>query len=240
MKRQGGRFVDDPPFDILFEDNHCLAVLKPAGVPSAHFEGREQTMDIIVKSYLKKKYGKPGNVFLGIVHRLDKPVSGVLLFARTSKAASRLSEQFRAGSIEKVYWAVVEGESLPAAGSFEDWLKMDEDAGRIEVVDPDTPGARQALLHYTTLATHGGLALLALRPQTGRKHQLRVQLAHHGHPIYGDAKYGSIRIFGKVIALHARSLTFLHPIRYEPVTLTADVPRTWRGRFAYLLRETAK
>jgi 23S rRNA pseudouridine1911/1915/1917 synthase len=232
--------VDDPPFDILLEDNHCIAVLKPAGVPSAHFEGREQTMDVIVKSYLKKKYDKPGNVFLGIVHRLDKPVSGVLLFARTSKAASRLSEQFRAGSIEKVYWAVVEGESLPAAGSFEDWLKMDEDSGRIEVVDPDTPGSRQALLHFTTLATHEGLTLLSLRPQTGRKHQLRVQLAHHGHPIYGDAKYGSIRIFGKVIALHARSLTFLHPIRFEPVTLTADVPRSWRGRFAYLLRETAK
>jgi 23S rRNA pseudouridine1911/1915/1917 synthase len=101
--------VEDPPFDILFEDNHCLAIMKPAGAASAHSDGREETLDRQVKAYLKEKYQKPGNVFLGIVHRLDRPVSGVLLFARTSKAAARLSEQFREGSIEKVYWAVVEG-----------------------------------------------------------------------------------------------------------------------------------
>src|SRR5690348_16736762 len=110
----------EKPLEILFEDNHCLAVAKPAGVPSAHFEGREPTMDRAVKEYLKEKYNKPGNVFLGVVHRLDKPVSGALLFARTSKAAARLAKQFREGSVEKVYWAVVEGESLPAAGSLED------------------------------------------------------------------------------------------------------------------------
>jgi 23S rRNA pseudouridine1911/1915/1917 synthase len=221
--------------DILFEDNHCVAVAKPVGVPSAHFGGREETLDRLVKAYLKEKYHKPGNVFLGVVHRLDKPVSGVLLFARTSKAAARLAKQFRDGSVEKVYWAVVEGEGLPSAGSLEDWLLKDQDAGRVEVVEPRTPGAKQALLHYQERGRHGGLTWLEVRPQTGRTHQLRVQLAHHGYPIYGDAKYGSIRTFDGAVALHGRSLTFLHPISYEPVTLSAEVPRAWRGRFAYLL-----
>jgi 23S rRNA pseudouridine1911/1915/1917 synthase len=229
--------VTVPPLDILYEDNHCLAVAKPAGVPSAHFSGREETLDRAAKAYLKEKYKKPGNVYLGVVHRLDKPVSGVLLFARTSKAAARLSEQFRQGSVEKVYWAVVEGDAPRAAGSLEDWLLKDEQAGRVEVVEPHDPGARQALLHYQRKAEHGGLAWLEVRPQTGRTHQLRVQLAHHGRPIYGDAKYGAVHTFGNAVALHARSLTFLHPVRNEPVTLTAEVSRAWRGRFAYLLRE---
>ncbi len=227
----------EPALDILFEDNHCIAVAKPAGIASAHFQGREQTLDRAVKDYIKRKYRKPGNVFLGVVHRLDKPVSGVLLFARTSKAAARLAEQFRDGSIEKVYWAVVEGEGLPPAGTLEDWLVRDRDRGRVEVVEPRAEGARQALLHYQRRGQHGGLTWLELRPQTGRTHQLRVQLAHRDHPIYGDARYGSIRTFGGAIALHARALTFLHPIAHEPVTLTADLPRPWRGRFAYLLQE---
>jgi 23S rRNA pseudouridine1911/1915/1917 synthase len=224
-----------PPLDVLFEDNHCLAVAKPAGCLSTHFQGHEETLDRAVKAYLKDKHAKPGNVFLGVVHRLDKPVSGVLLFARTSKAAARLSEQFREGSIEKVYWAIVEGEVQRAAGSLEDWLYRDRDVGRVEVVEPRTEGARQSLLHYQKRGSHGGLTWLEVRPQTGRTHQLRVQLAHHGHPIYGDAKYGAVHIFSPGIALHARSLTFLHPVRYEPITLTADLPRNWRGRFAYLL-----
>ncbi len=224
-----------PPLEVLYEDNHCLAVDKPAGWPSTHFQGGEETVDRAVKAYLKEKYHKPGNVFLGVVHRLDKPVSGVLLFARTSKAAARLSEQFREGSVEKVYWAVVEGEVERQAGSLEDWLRKDKEVGRVEVVEPGEPGARQALLHYTRRGNHGGLTWLEVRPQTGRTHQLRVQLAHHAHPIYGDAKYGAVHTFPTGIALHARSLTFLHPIRYEPVTLTAEVPRPWRGRFAYLL-----
>jgi 23S rRNA pseudouridine1911/1915/1917 synthase len=225
------------PLEILLEDNHCLAVAKPAGVPSTHFDGRTETVDRVAKAYLKDKYNKPGNVFLGVVHRIDKPVSGVLLFARTSKGAARLSEQFREGTVEKTYWAVVEGEVRSEAGSLEDWLRKDESAGRVHVVAPDAPGAKQALLHYQKRAVHGGLTWLEVRPQTGRTHQLRVQLAHHGHPIYGDAKYGAVHTFGVGIGLHARSLAFLHPVRYEPVTVTAEVPRTWRGRFAYLFRE---
>lgn len=232
-----------PPVEVLYEDNHCLAVLKPAGALSTHFQGDEETLDRAVKAYLKDRYQKPGNVFLGVVHRLDRPVSGVLLFARTSKAAARLSEQFRNGSIEKVYWAIVEGAPGDAdrsflarpAGSLEDWLRKDERVGRVEVVPPHSEGARQALLHYQLRGSHNGLTHVEIRPQTGRTHQLRVQMAHHGHPIYGDAKYGAVHTFAPGIALHARSLTFLHPVRYEPITLTADVPREWRGRFAYLL-----
>jgi len=228
--------VSVPPVEILYEDNHCLAIAKPAGFPTTHYQAREETLDRAVKQYLKEKYHKPGNVFLGIVHRLDRPVSGVLMFARTSKGAARLAEQFRHGTVEKVYWAVVEGDLAKPAGTLEDWLRKDRIAARVEVVDAQTPGARQALLHYQRKAQHGGLTLLEVRPQTGRTHQLRVQLAQRGCPIYGDAKYGSIRVFDEAIALHARSLTFLHPIRYEPITLTAELPRGWRGRFAHLLQ----
>ena len=226
-----------PDIDILYEDNHCLAIVKPSGSLSTHFQGREETLDRMVKQYLKEKHQKPGNVFLGIVHRLDRPTSGVLMFARTSKAAARLSQQFREGTVEKIYWAVVDGPVPRSAGTLEDWLKKDKEAERVEIVEPRTPGARQALLHYQVRAEHGGLVWLEVRPQTGRTHQLRAQLAHHGHPIYGDCKYGSVHTFDRSIALHARSLTFLHPIRNEPITLTAELPRSWRGRFAYLFRE---
>lgn len=223
--------------EILYEDNHCLAVFKPAGVACAHFQGKEQTLDRAVKQYLKDKHQKPGNVFLGIVHRLDKPVSGVMLFARTSKAAARLSEQFREGTIEKVYWAIVEGQVQREAGTLEDWLRKNPETHRVDVLEPHTKGARQSLLHYQRRGTEGGLTLLEVRPQTGRTHQLRVQLAHHGHPIYGDARYGSVRTFGNAVALHARALTFLHPVRYEPITLIAELPGAWRKRFKVLLQE---
>jgi 23S rRNA pseudouridine1911/1915/1917 synthase len=227
-----------PPLEILFEDNHCLAIAKPSGWVSAHFQGGVETLDRMVKKHLKEKHQKPGNVFLGVVHRLDKAVSGVLLFARTSKAAARLAEQFREGSVEKVYWAVVEGEVAKPAGSLEDWLRKNGE--RVEVVEPRSDGAKQALLHYQKKASHGGMTWLEIRPQTGRTHQLRVQLAHRDHPIVGDARYGSIRTFGNAIALHARSLTFLHPIRWEPITLTAELPQAWRGKFAYLFKGTSE
>src|SRR5688572_13376546 len=128
--------------DVLYEDNHLLGVNKPSGWPSAHFGGTEQTIDLVAKEYLKEKYQKPGNVFLGVVHRLDKPVSGCLLFARTSKAAARLSEQFREGAVEKVYWAVVEGRWDGESGSLDDWLRHEDAEHRVAVVPPDTPGAK--------------------------------------------------------------------------------------------------
>ncbi|MCX7665971.1 MAG: RluA family pseudouridine synthase [Gemmataceae bacterium] len=221
--------------NIVYEDNHLIAVSKPALIASAHSDGITETMDQVVKQYLKKKYQKPGKVFLGIVHRLDKPVSGVLLFARTSKAAARISEQFRSGMVEKTYWAVVEGSPLPVFGTLEDWLKKDEQREIVEIAEADTPGAQWAALDFTTKTSHEKLSLLEVRPRTGRKHQIRVQLAHHGHPIYGDLKYGSESLFGKAIALHARKLSFLHPTRLEPITLTAEVPLSWRGKFARLL-----
>jgi 23S rRNA pseudouridine1911/1915/1917 synthase len=217
-----------PPLQILFEDNHCLAIYKPPGCLTTGYEGGEETLDRQVKSYLKEKYQKPGNVFLGVVHRLDRVVSGVLLYARNSKSAARLAEQFREGGVEKVYWAVVEGQWPAEAGSLEDWLKKDRSIGRVEVHPPHTEDARHAVLHYQRRGMTKDLTWLELRPQTGRTHQLRVQLASRGHPIYGDAKYGSTHAFGKAIALHARSLTFLHPVRYEPITLTAELPEPWR------------
>ena len=225
--------------DVLYEDNHVVAVNKPAGWPSAHFDGGDDTVDQLVKAYLKEKYAKPGNVFLGVVHRLDKPTSGVLLFARTSKAAARLSEQFRENAVEKTYWAVGERTSpadWPQWGTLDDWLKHDDPNHKVIVVPPDTPDAKPARTHFQVKATHAGLMLLELRPQSGRKHQLRVQLASRGVPVYGDVKYGASRPFGHAVALHARSITFLHPIKNEPVTLTAEVPKGWRGPFAYLLK----
>ena len=228
--------------DVLHEDNHLIAVNKPSGWASAHFEGLDQTVDQLVKGYLKEKYQKPGNVFLGVVHRIDKPVSGCLLFARTSKAAARLSEQFRDGAVEKVYWAVVEADGNTErswlkvdSGSLEDWLLHDDAAMCVKVVPAETPGAKIARLFFEVKARHVGLILLELRPQTGRKHQLRVQLASRGTPIYGDAKYGSSQTLGHAIALHARSLTVLHPTQAESLTLTAELPKHWRGRFARLL-----
>lgn len=226
---------------ILFEDNHCIAVNKPAGWPTTHFSGEEETVDRLVKAYLKEKHDKPGNVYLGVVHRLDKPATGVLLFARTSKAASRLAKQFRAVAVEKVYWAVVEcgvrNAGCGMIGTFDDWLLRDDEKAITRIVEAEVEGAQRAVTHYSVRVEQSGLALLELRPQTGRKHQLRAQLASRDIPIYGDRKYGSSHMLGNSIALHARALTFLHPTRLEPVTLTAEVPPLWRGRFAHLLRD---
>jgi 23S rRNA pseudouridine1911/1915/1917 synthase len=228
--------------DILYEDNHLLGLNKPAGWPTTHYDGTTQTVDGLAKGYIKEKYHKPGEVFLGVVHRLDKSTTGTLLFARTSKSASRLSEQFREHAVEKVYWAVVpekEGAFREPWGTFQDWLFHNDLAQCVEVVPPGFPGAKAARTHYQVKARHAGLILLELRPQTGRKHQLRVQLAHRGFPILGDAKYGSPANFGPAIALHARTLSFLHPTKHEPITLTAEVPRNWKGKFAYLLKPGA-
>ena len=229
--------------DILHEDNHVLGLNKPSGWPTAHAD-TDQTILDLAKEYVREKYNKPGNVYLGVVHRLDKLTSGCLLFARTSKAAARLSEQFRDGGVEKVYWAVVEASgggpwNRTEAGALDDWLRHDDADERVKVVSADAPGAKPARVLWSVLARHKNLIWLELRPHTGRKHQLRVQLAGRGCPVYGDAKYGSPHRLGNAIGLHARSVTFLHPTRAEPVTLTAEVPRHWRGAFAYLLADRA-
>ncbi len=221
---------------VLYEDNHCLAVLKPSALLTQGVPPGIPTLESQVKAYVKEKYNKAGNVYLGIPHRLDRPVSGVVVFARNTKAARRLAEQFQNRTVNKVYWAAVEGDVRPEEGMWEDWLLKIADQARAEVVTADTPGARHAVLAYRRLATHDQCTLLELQPKTGRMHQIRVQAAVRGWPMRGDEQYGARRSFGptaehrrdRMIALHARSLTFLHPIRYEPLTVVAPLPATWQ------------
>jgi len=225
-----------PPLEFLFEDNHCLAILKPAGRLTTGYEGGEETLDRQVKAYLKEKFNKPGNVFLGVVHRLDRPVSGVLLFARNSKAAGRLAEQFREGTVTKTYWAIVPGRVEPESGTWENWLWKDPLQGVMQTVKFGTPDAKLARLSYTVRGYSPMHSWVEVNPKTGRTHQIRVQLASRGYPIVGDRKYGSKESMTDGIGLHARSLTFQHPISYEPITLTAALPASWE-RFAGLVPE---
>jgi 23S rRNA pseudouridine1911/1915/1917 synthase len=224
------------PLDILYEDNHCLAVAKPAALLTQGVPPGIPTLEAMVKAYLKECYRKPGNVYLGIPHRLDRPVSGVVLFARNTKAARRLAEQFQLRQVRKIYWAIVEGDVKPPEGTWDDWLLKVKDESRAERARPDTPGARPARLSYRRLQTLPEGTWLEIEPETGRMHQIRVQAAVHGWPIRGDVLYGARLPFGppaelprdRMIALHARSLMFLHPIRYEPITVTAPLPESWR------------
>ena len=224
---------------VLFEDNHCIAVIKPAGVVTTHYQGKEETLDRAVKQYLREKYHKPGNVFLGVVHRLDRLVSGVLLFARTSKAAARISKQFREGTIEKRYCAVVEGCPPESGGTLEDWLLKNRETGQVDIVDPTAPCSRRAVLRYQQVgqppasAVVGRTSVLNIELLTGRTHQIRVQLASRGMPVFGDKKYGATRRFPNGIALHAAALAFVHPIRQERIRLTAPVPQFWKSYFGF-------
>lgn len=211
---------------VLFEDNHCLAVEKPAGLLTMGDRTGEPTLVDAARDYLKHKYNKPGNVFVGVVHRLDRPVSGVVLFARTSKAAARLSEQFRVRSVQKTYQALVEGTVAPADGVLHDWLAKDRDKNVVTVVDEPGDG-QECVLAYRRLRPIGRLTLVEIRPETGRSHQIRVQLASRGWPIAGDRKYGSKTPIDGFIGLHAHSLTFHHPITREDVTVTSNLPANW-------------
>jgi 23S rRNA pseudouridine1911/1915/1917 synthase len=221
---------------ILFEDNHCLAVAKPAGLLTQGVPPGIPTLEAQVKAYIKDKYQKAGNVYLGVPHRLDRPVSGVVLFARNSKAAQRLAEQFQEHQVTKLYWGAVEGAVQPTAGVWEDWLRKVPDEARAEKTEPNAPDTKHAVLNYSVMQSCEGATLVEFQPVTGRMHQIRVQAAVRGHPLLGDALYGSTRRFGpdvelprdRVIALHARRLTFLHPIRYEPIILTAPLPAAWQ------------
>jgi len=223
--------------EILLEDNHCLAVVKPAGLLTQGVPRGIPTLEALVKEYLKRKYNKPGNVYLGIPHRLDRPVSGVVLFARNSKAAGRLAEQFQNRQVRKVYWSVVEGQVEPMQGEWQDWLMKVPEEARSICVPPDALGAREARLRYRVLELGDAHTLLEIELETGRMHQIRVQAAERGWPVLGDVQYGAKRAFGPpaalprdaLIALHARSLTFLHPLRYEPITLTAPLPEHWKA-----------
>lgn len=224
---------------VLFEDNHCLAVLKPAGVLTMGDQTGDVSIVDLAREYLRRKYDKPGNVFVGVVHRLDRPVSGVLLLARTSKAAARLSEQFRKHAVRKVYHCVVEGRPAQREGELVDWLAKDETGNVSRVVARGEESRRQkaeggrqnsakeSRLKYRLLKSVGGLSLLEVELLTGRSHQIRVQLASRGMPICGDAKYGAKMKLDGWLALHAASLTFEHPTRREPITVAAPHPPEW-------------
>jgi 23S rRNA pseudouridine1911/1915/1917 synthase len=226
--------------DILLEDNHCLAVNKPACIAAAHAPLGSPALDREVRAYLKERYHKPGKVFLGIVHRLDRPVSGVLLFARTSKAAARLSLQFRRGEVDKTYIAVVEGHVSEQEVVLRHWLRKNDRDRRVEASDQLLEGAKDAELELRAVATANRQTLLVLRPRTGRKHQIRTQLSAIGHPIIGDRRYGSRPAFGGAIALHAWRLAFHHPVLRNKIELEAPLPPLWHERFAELLEDWGK
>jgi 23S rRNA pseudouridine1911/1915/1917 synthase len=211
---------------VFFEDNHLLVVFKPAGLLSQGGATAEANLLDLSKAWIKARYGKPGRVFLGLVHRLDRPVAGVMLFARTSKSAARLSEQIRNRSLRKVYLAVVEGRMPSEAGEMVHHLERRTDAVRI--VSAPCPGSREARLAFRVEAVSGGRSLVEIDLKTGRKHQIRVQLAHAGCPILGDVRYGaSAPLPAGRIALLARQITFVHPTRQEPLSFTSPLPAGW-------------
>jgi 23S rRNA pseudouridine1911/1915/1917 synthase len=223
------------PLEVFYEDNHCIAVFKPARLLTTGDQTGDVSLQDQVRDSLKQKYNKPGNVFLGLVHRLDRPVSGVVLFAKTSKGAARLSEQFRSGTILKMYRAVVSGTFDAVDGELVDHLLKNREMNTVRTVSRGTPGARTSRLRYKVLASAGGFTKLEITPETGRSHQIRVQLATRNHPIYGDVKYGSKQSLHGAIALHAAQLTFDHPTRHEPVTVIAPEPPIWLKLFPGLL-----
>jgi 23S rRNA pseudouridine1911/1915/1917 synthase len=243
--------------DVLYEDNHLLAVNKPALLPTMGVADERPSLLAVAKEYIRQKYRKPGNVYLGIVSRLDAPVTGVVLLARTSKAAGRLSQQFRERDVEKVYWAIVEGHVEPDAGQLTDDMRKDERHRRMHIAGPSSPGAQRAELSYRVLAIDketgrqgdkeeslqlnpspclprslspclGPISLVEVRPLTGRKHQIRVQLSHAGFPIVGDRKYGSQRPFSPGIALHSRRLVVVHPVSKMQIEIEAPLPQSWQ------------
>ena len=210
---------------VLYEDNHLLVVEKPANVPVQADASGDEDLLSACKGYIKEKYQKPGEVYLGLVHRLDRPVGGVMVFARTSKAAARLTEQFSAHKARKRYAAIVEG-SAPGEGRLADFLWKDERTNTTSVVPEGTPGAKPARLSYRTLMRADGLSLLDVDLQTGRPHQIRVQLSHSGFPIKGDQRYNPNARVGDQIRLWAYALTIAHPTLKEPMTFYALPPFT--------------
>ncbi len=215
---------------VLFEDNHIIVVEKKPNVPSQADKTEDEDMLTIVKQYIKVKYHKSGNVYVGLVHRLDRPVGGIMIFAKTSKAASRLSNQVREKLFKKKYLAVVDGKLAQKQGTLEDYLYKDERNNKSKVVNKDKKNAKLAKLDYEVLKYNEvkDLSLLKINLHTGRHHQIRVQLANFGHSIFGDQKYGT-RGQGKQIALWAYELSIVHPITKQEI-IFKDFPQpvgTW-------------
>ncbi|MBU8869341.1 MAG: RluA family pseudouridine synthase [Gemmatimonadales bacterium] len=222
---------------VIFEDNHLLVVNKPAGLLVQGDRSGDPSLLDVAGQYIRQKYDKPGKVYLGLVHRLDRNVSGVVLLARTSKAAGRLSRQFRDNEARKTYLAIVAGSPPAQEGELRAWLAGTGDSkGVTRAEGRKFPGAKEALLRYETVASgrgnkaggKAGFSLLEIHPVTGRRHQIRAQLALVGSPLLGDVKYGCpVRLPGRRIALHALQLAMTHPIGDRPMTWKAEPPPDW-------------
>ena len=223
--------------EVIYEDNHLIAVNKTCREIVQGDKTGDQPLSEMLKAWLKKKYAKPGNVFIGVAHRLDRPVSGVVLFAKTSKALARLNTMFRDGKVKKTYWAIVKNRPPKDEDEVVNWLVRNENQNKSFAFDNERPGAKKAILHYRLVAASDRYFLLEIDLKTGRHHQIRCQLAHLGCPIRGDLKYGyprSNRDGG--ISLHARSASFVHPVSQLPVQIVAPVPDDplWRTLTANL------
>jgi 23S rRNA pseudouridine1911/1915/1917 synthase len=209
---------------IIYEDNHLLVVEKPINVPVCEDSSRDRDMLSILKEYIKVRDKKPGNVYLGLVHRLDRPVGGVMVFAKTSKAASRLSEQVRNKDLKKVYYAVVEG-NISNKGHLVDYMAKDEKRNMSYVTDEDK--GKIAILDYEVMGRKNNLNLVRIELVTGRSHQIRVQFSSRGNPLVGDARYNKDFKVGTQIALVAKELSFRHPISKEVMSFSIDLPKRY-------------
>jgi RluA family pseudouridine synthase len=211
----------------LYVDNHLLAVCKPAGMLTQGDRTGDISLLELCRTYVQQQFNKPGNVFLGLVHRLDRPVSGVVVLARTSKAAARLSAQFRARQVQKTYWALVEGK-IPAEGRLVDRLGR---RGGTSHIAKETSGVF-AELQFVRLGYRRGISWVEINLGTGRHHQIRVQFAHYGYPLVGDFRYGATQSFTRhALALHARALSLSHPTRLQALTFIAEPERHWPQHF---------
>ena len=208
--------------NIIYEDNHLIVVEKPINIPTQEDNTKDKDLLTILKEYIKEKYNKPGNVYLGLVHRLDRPVGGIMVFARTSKAASRLSEQVRNKTFKKTYNAVVIG-NIENTGKLKDYLLKDE---KRNIVKVDEKG-KEAILNFKKLNFKDNMSLVEINLETGRSHQIRVQMSHHGYPLFGDQKYNKTAKVGEQIALFAKKIEFVHPTTNELLTFELDLPNLY-------------
>lgn len=211
--------------NVLYEDNHIIVVMKPANIPVCEDSSGDLDLLSMVKHYLEEKYNK-NNAFVGLVHRLDRPVGGVMVFAKTSKAASRLSDQIRKGEMKKKYYAVVMGKTLEK-GIFVDKLEKDSKKNISFVSD----NGKESILEYERIKTNGEMSLVSIDLKTGRSHQIRVQFSHHGFPLYGDQKYNKKAKMHTQIALFAYSLSFLHPTLKKELVFSVDIPNIYPYNF---------